>query len=67
MDKLASCGAYAFCSIAMVLANKGLASYAGPRARDDHGLAVLPVAFQSLCAVSLLEFLRATQVCRFFF
>ena len=42
MDRLVSCLAYSFCSIAMVLANKGLASYSGPRKPSDKSIEVLP-------------------------
>ena len=74
LDRLAACGAYAFCSVTMVLANKALATYLqtpetqGPNGSSAHSptphaaVAVLPVAFQNFTAVSLLELLRYAKV-----
>ena len=41
-----------------ITTGQGLATYAGPRQKDDHYLSVLPVAFQSAAACALLESLK---------
>jgi len=41
-----------------ITTGQGLATYAGPRQKDDHNLSVLPVAFQSAAACALLESLK---------
>lgn len=57
-NQVVACLAYSTCSVSMVLANKALASLGGSSSAAGGGLRVLPVAFQNLCSVVLLEALR---------
>mmetsp|Transcript_72919 Transcript_72919/g.142720 ORF Transcript_72919/g.142720 Transcript_72919/m.142720 type:complete len:311 (+) Transcript_72919:56-988(+) len=62
LEKAASCLAYAGCSIAMVLANKSIASYSSGAEAPSQSISVLPIVSQNVCCIVLLEGLRAMRV-----
>jgi len=65
-----ACAAYSACSVTMILVNKAIASYgvqSGGVGSDPAWtrITVLPVVFQSMCAVALIQAMRMAGLMKF--